>query len=182
MLRPLVDIQTINSSDITEPIVLCAADDNYIKPLAVTLQSAAMNIREGGLIKAIVLDGGISESNWMMLRETLANLPIEVHSIQPNLDEVKELGISHHITHTAYFRLFAGRLLPDQIDKVIYLDSDLLVQDDVCELWSMDLQDEYALAVPDVACPFIDSRHAQCNFPCRAPTSQQFRRLPTGRS
>ena len=33
----------------------------------------------------------------------------------------------------------------------------------------MDLQDEYALAVPDVACPFIDSRHAQCNFSMSSP-------------
>ena len=169
MLQPLTTTQKMTISGHSEPIILCAADDNYVKPLAVTLHSAATHLRTNQSIKAIVLDGGISEENWMRLKETFVDLPIEVFSIRPNLQEVKELAISHHITHTAYFRLFAGRLLPDNIDKVIYLDSDLLIQDDLCQIWDEPLDDQLALAVPDVACPFIDSRYAECNFAKSSP-------------
>jgi lipopolysaccharide biosynthesis glycosyltransferase len=82
---------------------------------------------------------------------------------------VSDLAISHHITHTAYFRLLAAKLLPDSIDKVIYLDSDVLVQDDLCKLWNVELENQYCLAVPDIACPFIDARFADSNFKKSSP-------------
>ena len=153
----------------TEPIVLCAADDNYCKSLTVTLHSAAQHLAPGKRLHAVVLDGGISETSWMQIRESLVDLPIQVYSIQPDLNQVADLGISHHITHSAYLRLLAGRLLPESIDRVIYFDSDLLIQADICKLWETDLGDDFALAVPDIACPYVDARFAQCNFSKSSP-------------
>ena len=149
--------------------MLCAADDNYVKPLAVMLMSAAQNLRDGHSLQVIVLDGGISEPSWGGLKESLVDLPVSIFSLRPELDDVKELGISHHITHTAYLRLLAGRLLPESVDRVIYLDSDLLVCDDLCKLWDEPLDGQYALAVPDIACPFVDTRYANCNFKKSSP-------------
>lgn len=103
------------------------------------------------------MDGGISESNFTGLRETLLGLPISINVMKINRREVSDLGTSHHITHTAYFRLLAGRLLPPEIEKVIYLDSDVLVNDDLNKLWNFELGDHYCLAATDIACPFIDA-------------------------
>ena len=124
--------RTVDSAD---PVVLCAADDNYVRPLAVMLHSAAQNLRAGHKLNVVVLDGGIEEGSWVALNETLANLPIQLFVLRPGFEDVDALGVSHHITHTAYLRLLAGRLLPEFIDKVIYLDSDLLIQDDLACLW-----------------------------------------------
>lgn len=150
----------LQSRSLTDPIVLCASDDNYVKPLAVTLHSAASSLATGNHLNVILMDGGISESNWTGLRETLVGLPITLHVLRPNHQELTDLGISHHITHTAYFRLLAARLLPDSIDKVIYLDSDVLVVDDLTELWKMEVGDNYCLAAVDIACPFVDAYQA----------------------
>lgn len=142
----------------TSPIVLCAADENYVKPLAVTLHSAASNLAQGHQLQVVLLDGGISESSWGGLRETLLDLPITVQVIRPDLDQVSDLMTSHHISHAAYLRLLASKLLPDYVEKVVYLDSDLLVLDDVTKLWQMDLGDAYCAASIDIACPFVDAR------------------------
>lgn len=155
---------TLASVSQTDPVVLCASDDNYAKPLAVMLHSAASNLRTGNHLNVILMDGGISESSWAGLKETLLELPITIHVLRPNRDEVSDLGTSHHITHTAYFRLLAARLLPDTIDKVIYLDSDVLVKDDLMELWDLDLNGDYCLAAIDIACPFVDAYAAQEKF------------------
>ena len=155
---------TLNSVAKTDPVVLCAADDNYAKPLAVTLHSAASNLRVGNHLNVVLMDGGISESSWVGLKETLFDLPITIHVLQPDREEIKDLGTSHHITHTAYFRLLAARLLPDTIDKVIYLDSDVLVKDDLMELWDLDLKGNYCLAAIDIACPFVDAYAAQKKY------------------
>ncbi len=143
-----------------DPVVLCAADENYVRPLAVTLHSAASTLAEGSFLHVVVMDGGITESSWRGLRETLLDLPIKIHVIRPDRAEISDLGISHHITHTAYFRLLAARLLPKSIDKVIYLDADILVRRDLTELWNYDVGDHYCLAAIDIACPFIDARQA----------------------
>lgn len=148
---------TFKSVSTTDPIVLCASDDNYAKPLAVTLHSAASNLGTGSHLNVILMDGGISEESWNGLRETLIDLPITLHVLRPDRQEISDLGISHHITHTAYFRLLAARLLPNSIDKVIYLDSDVLVKGDLNELWNLELNDQYCLAAVDIACPFVDA-------------------------
>ncbi len=151
----------LRSVTATDPIVLCASDDNYVKPLAVTLHSAATALKPGSHLHVVLMDGGISESNWTGLRETLLDLPISVHVLKPNHREISDLGTSHHITHTAYFRLLAARLLPDSIDKVIYLDSDVLVKDDLTELWNLEVGNHYCLAAVDIACPFVDAYQAR---------------------
>ena len=51
-----------------------------------------------------------------------------------------------HITTSACYRLFAPFLLPD-IDKIIYLDSDLIVLDDIKKLW--EFEPEYIAGVQD---------------------------------
>ncbi len=141
----------------TSPVVLCAADESYAMPLAVTLHSAVSHLSAGEQLHVVLLDGGISESSWSGIRETLAGLPITVDVIRPDLDLVNDLSVSHHISHSAYLRLLADQLLPSWIDKVIYLDSDLLVLDDLCQLWQMDVGDNYCLAAVDISCPFVDA-------------------------
>jgi len=146
------------------PVVLCAADDHYAKSLTVTLQSAAAHLRPGHSLQVIVMDGGIKPGNWQKMKESLARFPVQLNIIRPDPQIVDGLTTSHHITRTAYFRLLAGKLLPETIDRVIYLDSDLLIQDDLSWLWEMEMGDEYCLAVPDIACPHIDAREANCNY------------------
>lgn len=170
MIRKLQDIAEWQvSSASTEPVILCAADDNYVKPLTVMLHSAARSLKPGNTINAIVLDGGISDENLAAIKESLVDLPIQTFTIKPGLQDVDSLMTSHHITHTAYLRLLAGRLLPDSVDKVIYLDSDVLVRGDLTELWEYELGNNYALAVPDIACPYVDARYADCNFKKSSP-------------
>lgn len=155
---------SITSSKLDEPVLVCAADENYVRPLAVTLHSAASNLKSGNHLQVVLMDGGIGESSWQKLEQTLAGLPISIQIVKPNRTEVADLGISHHITHTAYFRLLSARLLPENLDRVIYLDSDVLVQDDLTELWKMELQNNYCLAAADIACPFVDARFAPGRF------------------
>lgn len=140
-----------------DPVVLVAADENYVRPLAVTLLSAAQTLRAGSQLRVIVLDGGIEASSWVGLCETLVDYQVSLESIRPDPSLFEDLGISHHISRTAYFRLMAGQLLPPEIERVIYLDSDTLVREDLNQLWELEMGDDYCLAAVDIACPFVDA-------------------------
>ena len=45
--------------------------------------------------------------------------------------------------------MFIGELLPDSIERVIYLDSDTVVEGSLEELWNLDLEEYYEAAVDD---------------------------------
>jgi lipopolysaccharide biosynthesis glycosyltransferase len=160
-IHPATTTKIARSASSVDPIVLCAADENYVKPLTVMLHSAASNLRDDRHLYVILFDGGISESSLTGIRESLIDFPVTVDVLRPDLSQVSDLMTSHHITHTAYLRLMAARLLPDSIEKVIYLDSDVLVVDDLTAMWQMDLGDNYCLAATDIACPFIDAREVR---------------------
>ena len=55
---------------------------------------------------------------------------------------------NNYITFETYFRLFISDLFP-QYDKVIYLDADILVLDDLQSLYNNDIDDYYIGAVCD---------------------------------
>ncbi|MCM2370255.1 glycosyltransferase family 8 protein [Aporhodopirellula aestuarii] len=161
--------------------VVCAADDAYVMPLAVTLKSSCRHLAAGKRIRLFLLAGDIGDENWSKLERTLAGEAIEIHLIKPDRGRVSDLNISHHISHTAYFRLLTAELVPDDVDKVIYLDSDLYVKDDLAALWDLPVQQQYCLATTDIACPFIDARLGCTNFPLANPYMAAWRPIPNYR-
>lgn len=64
----------------------------------------------------------------------------------PDISIIKRKTNYRHITTAACYRLFAPDLLPD-IDKVIYLDADIIVRGDISELWNFDVK--YIAGVQD---------------------------------
>jgi lipopolysaccharide biosynthesis glycosyltransferase len=72
---------------------------------------------------------------------------------------------SHHITRDAYLRLFAANVLPASIDRILYLDADLLVLADLGPLWEVELGDNALAAVPD---PFGQGRREALGLPSQA--------------
>lgn len=150
-------------------LVLCAIDDNYAMPLAVMLQSAARNVATGRHLHVLLIDGGISGESQVKLAKSLVGLPITVHLVEPDHDVISDLLISHHATHSVYFRLLASLLLPQSVERIIYLDADMIVKGDISELWEHPLGDHYCLAVPDIACPYIAAPYGDANFKKTAP-------------
>lgn len=65
---------------------------------------------------------------------------------KPDISMLTHTNRMSHITVTATYRLFAPFILKD-VDKVIYLDSDLIVLDDIAKLW--EYEPEYIAGVQD---------------------------------
>jgi lipopolysaccharide biosynthesis glycosyltransferase len=72
------------------------------------------------------------------------------------------LYTSYHITSDAYTRLFASAILDKSIRKILYLDSDLVVIDDLAPVWETDIQDYVLAAAPD---PFGAGRREALGMP-----------------
>lgn len=57
--------------------------------------------------------------------------------------------VRDHLTSATYYRFFIDRLLPLNIEKVLYLDSDIIVNGPLDKLFDYDLQHGIVAAVPE---------------------------------
>jgi lipopolysaccharide biosynthesis glycosyltransferase len=114
--------------------VVCAADDNYAMPLAVTLCSVIKNFKSDRRLELFVIDGGIEEKNKQKIASTLESQQVDLHFVEPNDMLLADLPLSKRFTVTIYYRLLVAELLADHFSKVIYLDSDVVVRGNLAEL------------------------------------------------
>jgi lipopolysaccharide biosynthesis glycosyltransferase len=167
--------------------VVCACDDKYAMPLAVTIRSALDNLNSDSEIELFVIDGGIKPHNKQKILKSLSGKTCKVKFIPKPISWLKDIEEAYlygksedisnkHISLAAYYRLLIPELLPEQIEKVIYLDCDLLVRGDLYQLWQIDLGDNYLFAVQDMWIPYISSPEGLSNYQelCIPPTSKYF--------
>lgn len=127
-------------------IVLCS-DNNYAQHIAVVMASIMAKTKEK--VRFFVISDNISSEKIAKLKNTAVKLNTTVEFIAVSEEQFKNVYLSGHVSKAAYFRLALADIMPDDIEKVIYLDVDLLVYDDIKNLWQNDIK-KYALAaVPD---------------------------------
>ncbi len=130
--------------------VFFAADEGCCPFLAVALQSLADNASGENLYSVKILHTDISDENRRRLAEYgRGNIDIEFVDLGHYVPRVRErLRAGDQGFLTAYFKMFIPRLYP-QYDRAVYLDSDVVILDDIADLYDMDLGDELVAAAPD---------------------------------
>lgn len=74
----------------------------------------------------------------------LKNIQFEFLQVDETL--IKDLPIkSHPFSREVYYRLLIPLLMPDTLEKVIYLDADMIIERDIQELFEVNI-DEYSIA------------------------------------
>lgn len=140
-----------------EIVVVSAADDGYAMPLAVTIRSALDRLAPERRMRLYMLDGGLSDETKRRLLRSWNDPRLTVEWVQPDLNQVGDLMINGHVNVVTYLRLLMPIVLPENVERVIYLDADMLVRRDLGELWDEPQGDHAVLAVTDVAAPRIDA-------------------------
>lgn len=116
--------------------ITIASDNNYVPHLGALIVSILENATSDNFIDFIILDGGISKRN----RNLLAKLMNNYSSIQ-FLDlenEFKNQATHMHFSRATFYRLIIDKLITDR-EKVLYIDCDTIVLDDINKLFNTDL-------------------------------------------
>ena len=129
-------------------ILALAADNNYINPMLVAVQSAVQSADKDTKYEIhLLLNEDISSSNMEKLermRELHKRHDFVIHHLKDIYKEnVMRIG---HITSVTYFRLQLPSLLA-HAGKCIYLDCDVLVCQDLSELFCTDISEQYIAGV-----------------------------------
>lgn len=136
--------------------VAFATDENYLFYTVVAITSMAENAKENTFYQIYILLSGELEKGHRLLTE----VEKKYSNIKINLLPVKEYKFRNvyinnsHVTKTTFYRLLLGELL--QVDKCLYLDSDIVVNTDLQELWTVEINSEYIAGVRDLWIDLID--------------------------
>ena len=130
--------------------IFFAVDDYYIPFLAVGLQSLVENSSEEYEYLIKILNTNVSEKSKKEIKKyERENINIEFVDLNYYIEKVKDkLYTRDYYTKTTYFRLFLPELYP-QYDKVLYLDSDIIILEDIANLYNIDIGNNLVGAIPD---------------------------------
>lgn len=124
--------------------ILFCFDKNYEQHFGVAITSLLLNNPK--TIKRIHLVTKNNSQNFLNKIEKLkAKTQAKFFIYKPQDKDLKNPKVSAHISIAAYYRLLAPELLPKELNRVLYLDSDLVVQGSIETLYNLDISN-YVLA------------------------------------
>ncbi|BCJ92210.1 glycosyl transferase family 8 [Terrihabitans soli] len=129
-------------------IIACATDENYAEMAGVFLRSLAVN---GDIADAdlVVVGDQLNPETVEALRLCAAPIAIRYIDLGVARRQIADLNFSFYSTAT-YIRLMLPDLLTDS-GRVLYLDSDILINRSLRPLFDTDLGSNLAAAVEDAA-------------------------------
>ena len=131
-----------------------SCDKNYISYLAVTLSSIIENSSLNNNYDIVILYQDIYDYQKrfiLSLCKEHPNVSVRFFNMTKYIKNfsLDKLFTVNHITISAYFRLFVGKIF-SEYEKIIYLDCDLILTRDIAQLFSIDIKEYPIAAVPDV--------------------------------
>jgi len=130
--------------------VFFASDRNYIPYLTVAIKSMVNKIDDKDQYRIYILTNDVTENDIVEIRSLEKdNFKIEIVDVNPKIESIKnKVALRDYYSVSIYFRLFIPTLFP-QYDKAIYLDSDIVLNDDIAKMFKEDIGNNYLGAVLD---------------------------------
>lgn len=139
--------------------VIYSSDDNYAQHLGASVYSLLDCNRDFEKTEVYIIENNISDENKKKLAgvaEGFVNASVDFISFDKWRDSLT-LDMPWHISVSSYARLFVSDMLDDSIDRILYLDCDMIVTSSLKELWETDLSGNIVCAVQDAVPDSIKS-------------------------
>ncbi len=141
--------------------IVTVSDDNYVPHVAALIVSILQNSSNNYFYDIIILDGGITRTHKLDITRLTKNVENAHISFLDMSNEFLDSKTHMHFARATYYRLLLPEILKER-KKIIYLDSDMIVLDDISTIFFEDFDGCSVLAVHD----YIMS--ASCNTGLRS--------------
>lgn len=143
-----------NYASIDKPVVpvVFAADNNYVPMLTTTIDSMLANASKDYFYDIVVIEDGITGENKEQMAQYFSrysDVSVRFFGAGALISGYDLTTSNEHISKETYYRFLIQDILP-YYGKVLYLDSDLIIEGDVSELFELNLGDNLLAAAHDV--------------------------------
>jgi lipopolysaccharide biosynthesis glycosyltransferase len=121
----------------TKRILFTAADANYFTQAAVLVHS--LSVTQLNETHLIIFGNGWNQDQILKLKMiAFNNLSVEVTPV--NANEFSDVKLSHGFPLATAYNLIAPKYLLKDYDHAIYMDADIVILDDLGEVWNQNLK------------------------------------------
>ena len=139
-------------------------DANYMDFTRVAINSAKETKCPGSVYNFYVMTSDISQSDEAALKA------LEGENVSITIMPQKEIDLFYiretHVSKASLLKYYIAEMLPE-LDKVLYLDTDILVLHDLTKLYQTDIDDVYLAAVKDPSWFFENTHVLELNLEYR---------------
>lgn len=149
--------------------IVMSADENYGIFLATAIASILVNAEDNDEFTFYILDCGLYDDAKSSITDLKKIKNFSVQYIKVSNKKLEQFYIpkKSRLTQAAYARIFIPELLPN-LDRVLYLDVDMVILASLYELYNFDLEG-YSVGVLNDGDPNIDTNR-RLNLPDDSPS------------
>jgi lipopolysaccharide biosynthesis glycosyltransferase len=156
-----------------EVVIACAADARFVRPLTVMLRSTVAHLARDRTPVVFVVSDGIGDADRTRVASAVGT-EVALHWLEPDLGRLRGVPLWGRMSATTYTKLLLPELLPNTVERLIWLDSDLIVRRDLGALWDVPQEGYHVRAVQDALVPLVSSsfgvaRYGELGLPREAP-------------
>lgn len=133
-------------------IAVCL-DKGYVMPTGVLMYSTCVNNQDADIDFHVLIDESVNVKDQHDLKEVVDKFQgkrVLFYSLK-SMTALSFPLVKKYLTRASYYRLFLSDMLPSTIEKVLYLDGDIIVRHSLLPLWNSNLAN-YAVGVVMDAC------------------------------
>ena len=116
--------------------IVTQCDEHYVQHLSVMLLSLLEHNQHYVVNAFVIIPQDIQEPTLGRIRRSISDFSCNLHFLKANSNLVEDLKVIEHVTYATYYKLFMAELLPQSLQKVIYLDTDIVVRGRLDDLWN----------------------------------------------
>ena len=125
--------------------ILVTLDANYILPLRVLLHSLLLSDDES-FFAVYVAHASLTAEDVAKIGSALPESRFAVYPVEVPPELLCDAPVLRRLTKASYYRLIAPSYLPDDVDRILYLDPDITVIRSLRDFYATDLGDSYIAA------------------------------------
>ncbi|MCM1363684.1 MAG: glycosyltransferase family 8 protein [Faecalibacterium sp.] len=120
--------------------LLVTLNSNYITPLCVMLKSLMLS-NPNGNFDLYVAHSSLTENDFNLIDKSIDKCRTAVHSIEVDPKILDSAPVLKRISKETYYRLLITDYLPKEVDRILYIDPDTVVINDISEFYNIDFGD-----------------------------------------
>lgn len=116
--------------------ILIATNSYYLMPTKVMISSLIKNNKN--IINFYLLQSDLKQNELLSLKDFITKFKgVKLITLDVNTELFSELTLYDHLSKESFYRLLAHEILPGDIERVLYLDGDIIINNSIEELYNM---------------------------------------------
>lgn len=125
--------------------LLVTIDKNYIGPLSVMLKSY-IETNSGVTTDLYIAHSSLGGDEFTYIDEIAKSGDVRIHNMKITERWFSKIPVLERLPEESFYRLLAFHFLPEELDRCLYLDPDIIIRKPLQSLYDMELENNYIAA------------------------------------